>query len=70
MEKFKRDIQIGIIAVPAAFAQGVADKLVESGVKGIWNFAPIKMEVPESMHIVNEDLSIGLSSLSYHITRK
>ena len=66
----ERNIQIGIIAVPAAFAQGVADKLVESGVKGIWNFAPIKMEVPESMHIVNEDLSIGLSSLSYHITRK
>ena len=66
----ERNIQIGIIAVPAAFAQGVADKLVESGVKGIWNFAPIKMEVPESMHIVNEDLYIGLSSLSYHITRK
>lgn len=66
----ERNIQIGIIAVPAAFAQGIADKLVESGVKGIWNFAPIKMEVPESMHIVNEDLSVGLSSLSYHITRK
>ena len=66
----ERNIQIGIIAVPAAFAQGVADKLVDAGVKGIWNFAPIKMEVPDSMHIVNEDLSIGLSSLSYHITRK
>ncbi|MBE6073495.1 MAG: redox-sensing transcriptional repressor Rex [Selenomonas ruminantium] len=66
----ERNIHIGIIAVPAAFAQGVADKLVDAGVKGIWNFAPIKMEVPETMHIVNEDLSIGLSSLSYHITRK
>ncbi|WP_033170868.1 redox-sensing transcriptional repressor Rex [Selenomonas sp. ND2010] len=66
----ERNIQIGIIAVPAAFAQGVADKLVEAGVKGIWNFAPIKMEVPDSMHIINEDLSIGLSSLSYYITRK
>lgn len=66
----ERKIQIGIIAVPAAFAQGVADKLVEAGVKGIWNFAPIKMEVPDSMHIINEDLSIGLSSLSYYITRK
>ena len=65
-----RNIQIGIIAVPAAFAQGVADKLVNAGVRGIWNFAPIKMQVPDSMHIVNEDLSIGLSSLSYHITRK
>ena len=66
----ERNIQIGIIAVPAAFAQGVADKLVDAGVKGIWNFAPIKMEVPDSMHIINEDLSIGLSSLSYYITRK
>lgn len=66
----ERNIQIGIIAVPAAFAQGVADKLVEAGVRGIWNFAPIKMQVPDSMHIVNEDLSVGLSSLSYHITRK
>lgn len=65
-----RNIQIGIIAVPAAFAQGVADKLVSSGIRGIWNFAPIKMQVPDSMHIVNEDLSVGLSSLSYHITRK
>ena len=66
----ERNIQIGIIAVPAAFAQGVADKLVEAGVKGIWNFAPIKMEVPDSMHIINEDFSIGLSSFSYYITRK
>lgn len=66
----ERKIQIGIIAVPAAFAQGVADKLVDAGIKGIWNFAPIKMEVPDSMHIINEDLSIGLSSLSYYITRK
>lgn len=64
-----RHVDIGIIAVPAAFAQDVADKLVASGIKGIWNFAPIKMQVPEHMHIVNEDLSVGLSRLSYHITR-
>ena len=66
----ERKIHIGIIAVPAAFAQGIADELVEAGVQGIWNFAPIKMQVPETMHIVNEDLSIGLSSLSYYLTRK
>ena len=65
----ERHVDIGIIAVPAAFAQDVADQLVASGVKGIWNFAPIKMQVPAHMHIVNEDLSIGLSRLSYHITR-
>ncbi len=66
----ERNIHIGIIAVPAAFAQGVADQLVAAGVRGIWNFAPIKMQVPTAVHIVNEDLSVGLSSLSYHITRK
>lgn len=66
----ERRVDIGIIAVPAAFAQEVADQLVTAGVKGIWNFAPIKMQVPDSMHIVNEDLSIGLSRLSYYITRR
>ena len=66
----ERHVDIGIIAVPAAFAQEVADQLVTAGVKGIWNFAPIKMQVPDSMHIVNEDLSIGLSRLSYYITRR
>ncbi len=66
----ERNVHIGVIAVPAPFAQGVADKLVEAGVTGIWNFAPRKIIVPEHICIVNEDLSVGLSSLSYHITRK
>ncbi|WP_182188156.1 redox-sensing transcriptional repressor Rex [Pectinatus frisingensis] len=64
------DIHIGIITVPGQFAQEIANRLVKAKIKGIWNFAPIKMKVPDGMHIVNEDLSIGLSCLSYHITRK
>lgn len=66
----EKEIHIGIIAVPAPFAQGVADKLVDAGVAGIWNFAPRKIHAPEAVSVVNEDLSVGLSSLSYHITRK
>ena len=58
------------IAVPAQFAQQVADKLVKANIKGIWNFAPVKMRVPEDVKIVNEDLSVGLSRLSYYITGK
>ncbi len=61
-------IDIGIIAVPRLEAQKVADRLVASHVKGIWNFAPIRLRVPKHVHMVNEDLSVGLSSLSYHIT--
>ena len=63
-------IDIGVIAVPAQFAQQVADKLVKANIKGIWNFAPVKMRVPEDVKIVNEDLSVRLSRLSYYITGK
>lgn len=63
-------IDIGVIAVPAQFAQQVADKLVKANIKGIWNFAPVKMRVPEDVKIVNEDLSVGLSRLTYYITGK
>lgn len=64
------NIHIGIITVPGQFAQDVADRLVKAKIRGIWNFAPIRMKVPDTMHIVNEDLSIGLSGLTYHISRK
>lgn len=65
-----RNIQIGIIAVPAQFAQEVANALVKVGVMGIWNFAPVKMQIPPRVQLVNEDLSIGLSSLSFHLARR
>lgn len=61
---------IGVITVPAAEAQSVADMLVAAGVKGIWNFAPIKLSVPHTVPLVNEDLSVGLSALSYHMSQE
>ena len=65
----ERAVDIGVIAVPADEAQGVADLLIAAGVKGIWNFAPIKLNVPIDIPLVNEDLSIGLSALSYHMSQ-
>jgi len=61
---------IGVITVPAEEAQGVADILVAAGVKGIWNFAPTKLSVPHEVPLVNEDLSVGLSALSYHMSQE
>ena len=69
-KKVKFEVMAEDDAADPKTATTVAQRFVDAGVKGIWNFAPIKMEVPDTMHIVNEDLSIGLSSLSYHITRK
>lgn len=65
----EKNIQIGVIAVPAAQAQPIADALVEAGVRGIWNFAPIRLSVPDNVRLVSEDLSIGLSSISYYLSR-
>ena len=65
----EKNVNIGIIAVPVAYAQMVADQLVAGGVNGIWNFAPVRINVPSDVQIIYEDLSIGLSSLSYHIAR-
>ncbi|MCR5833197.1 MAG: redox-sensing transcriptional repressor Rex [Selenomonadaceae bacterium] len=62
-------VDIGIITVPATEAQDTADALIAANVKGIWNFAPIKLNVPDNIPLVNEDLSIGLSALSYHMSQ-
>ena len=64
----QNSVDIGVITVPANEAQDVAEQLIAAGVKGIWNFAPIKLNVP-SIPLVNEDLSVGLSALSYHMSQ-
>lgn len=66
----ERNIHIGVITVPAEQAQKIADRLVAAGVKGIWNFAPIRINVPGHVRIISEDLSVGLSSLSYFLSRQ
>jgi len=64
----KEDIKLGIISVPADAAQEVADLMVEAGIKAIWNFAPTRLYVPESISVKNEDLAVGIVSLIYHLS--
>ncbi len=64
----EQDIQIGIIAVPAAVAQGVADMLVFNGIRAILNFAPTRIVVPEGVRLRTADLSRELECLSYFLT--
>jgi redox-sensing transcriptional repressor len=61
---------IGIIATPAAVAQGVADQLVEAGVTSILNFAPAVITVPGHVSLRKVDLSIELQILSFYQQRK
>ncbi|MBP3384343.1 MAG: redox-sensing transcriptional repressor Rex [Firmicutes bacterium] len=63
------NIDIGIICTTKDNAQEVADKLCFAGVKGIWNFAPIDLEVPDHVAVENVHLSDSLHSLAYHMNR-
>lgn len=58
-------IKLAIIAVPAAAAQEVADRLVQAGIEGILNFAPVKISVPDAVRLVEVDLAIQLEQLSF-----
>lgn len=57
-------IKIGVIATPETVAQEVADLMIEGGIRGIWNFAPAAIKVPEGVVVQNENLASGLAVLS------
>jgi redox-sensing transcriptional repressor len=62
-------VDIGIITTEKEAAQGIADRLVQGGVKGIWNFAPIDLVLPEGIALESVHLSDSLHALSFMIKR-
>lgn len=65
----EKNIHIGIITVPLNAAQAVCDDMIKAGISAIWNFAPITLNVPESVIISQENLALSLAhlkSLSNH----
>jgi len=72
MEKLRdfvrqRGVRMAILTVPSTVAQEVANQLVETGITGILNFAPIVLHVPEEVMVNNVNLAIELENLSYFI---
>ena len=61
----EKNVDIGIICVPRINAQKVTDMLVKGGVKGIWNFAPVDLVVPNEVKVENVHLSESLLTLVY-----
>ena len=66
----RMNIHIGIITVPKEAAQEVCDKMINCGIKAIWNFAPVNLKVPENIVIKNEDLSASLLVLLKNLKEK
>lgn len=60
-------IELAILAVPADAVQRVADRLVEAGIKGILNFAPTSITVPQALPLASVDLSVHLEQLAFKI---
>ena len=61
-------IKLGILTVPSAAAQSCADQLVAAGIRGIWNFSSVQLEVPAGIVVQNVDLAQSLAVLSHAIT--
>lgn len=71
MERFvqENDIDIAVLTIPKTSAVEVAEKLVQNGIRAIWNFAHVDLNVPEGIQVENVHLSDSLMKLSYNINR-
>ncbi|MCF6093345.1 redox-sensing transcriptional repressor Rex [Microaerobacter geothermalis] len=63
----EKKIRVGIIAVPAPEAQKVAEILVEAGIEGILNFAPVSLRNTGKVRIHHADFTTELHSLAYYL---
>jgi len=57
--------ELGILAVPSAAAQTVAEALVAAGIRGLLNFAPGVLRLPAGIHVVSVDLTVQLEQLAF-----
>lgn len=59
--------ELAMIAVPAAHAQEVADRLIEAGVRAILNYAPITLNVPPHVYVQYIDPTVHLQRMTYYL---
>jgi redox-sensing transcriptional repressor len=61
------EIKLGVLTVPAEAARQAADLMIQAGIRGIWNFTPVKLQVPDTVVSQKEDLAEGLAVLSHRL---
>ncbi|WP_078543034.1 redox-sensing transcriptional repressor Rex [Litchfieldia alkalitelluris] len=66
-EQLPEDVTVAILTIPASVAQTVTDRLVNKGVKGILNFTPARINVPDTLRVHHIDLAVELQSLVYFL---
>lgn len=65
----ENEIDIAVLTIPKTSAIEVAKMLVKSGIKAIWNFAHVDLNVPDGVQVENVHLSESLMKLSYNLNR-
>ena len=60
-------IKVAMLCVPAAAAQEVTNQLIEAGVRGILNYAPVSLVVPDGVKVQYIDPAIGLQRITYYL---
>ena len=60
-------ISLAALTVPAEVAQDVVNRLIDSGIRGVLNFAPVALRVPADVSVVSVDLSVQLEQLVYKV---
>lgn len=63
----EKAVDIAIITTPAESAQAAADMIVAAGIKGILNFAPVQIGVPQEVKVKKVDLTTEFDNLAYHL---
>jgi redox-sensing transcriptional repressor len=64
----KNPIKLAIMAVPADSAQDVADQLIAAGIRGLLNFAPVSLTVPQNVALNTVDMAVQLEQLAFQVT--
>ncbi|MDR3211417.1 MAG: redox-sensing transcriptional repressor Rex [Planctomycetota bacterium] len=62
-------VMLGILTVPAQAAQAASEIMVAAGLRGIWNFSPVKLDLPDSVVVENVELVSSLAVLSLRLLR-
>jgi len=62
-----QNIKVAMLTIPASAAQGVADKLIQAGVKAILNYAPISLNVPEDVKVQYIDPATHLQKMTFYL---
>jgi redox-sensing transcriptional repressor len=62
----EKGVQVAIIAVPSEEAQGIANELCNAGVRGLVNFAPVRLWVPEGVYVEDVDVTMSLERVAYY----